>query len=150
MRPETKIPKELIPPYPIYYEANVVSGFGRGSSELGIPTANIPVGQLDTLETGIYFGWCKLSTGKYSEDDVVERSEGKVTTFNKGSSLQDKDLEVLPMVMSIGWNPFYENKKKAAEVHVMHKFDNDFYGAMMKVVILGYIRPELNYTTKGT
>ncbi|OBA22919.1 riboflavin kinase [Metschnikowia bicuspidata var. bicuspidata NRRL YB-4993] len=147
MRPETVIPTELCSPYPFFYDAKVVSGFGRGSSELGIPTANIPVGKLDTLEAGIYFGWCKLARNERLEYDVAE-SNGKSISFNNGLRLKGKDLEVLPMVMSIGWNPFYENKKKAAEVHILHKFDDNFYGASIKLVILGYIRPELNYTTK--
>ncbi|KAM9898104.1 hypothetical protein OXX69_010013 [Metschnikowia pulcherrima] len=148
MRPETNIPKTLTSPYPIHYSADVVCGFGRGSAELGIPTANIPVGPLDALETGIYFGWCKIVPRNKASESVVERSNGKKIVFDNGTNLQHTDLEVQPMVMSIGWNPFYENKQKAAEVHVMHKFKNDFYGASMQVVILGYIRPELNYTTK--
>lgn len=30
----------------------------------------------------------------------------------------------------------------------MHDFDTDFYGSHMNLVILGFIRPELDYTTK--
>lgn len=36
------------------------------------------------------------------------------------------------------------------EVHIMHEFRSDFYGHPMKVVILGYIRPELDYTSRGS
>ncbi len=32
----------------------------------------------------------------------------------------------------------------------MHDFKSDFYGYDMQVVILGYIRPELDYTSKGS
>jgi riboflavin kinase len=35
------------------------------------------------------------------------------------------------------------------EVHVLHKFPTDFYGHHLNVVILGYIRPELDYTSRG-
>ncbi|KAF9140029.1 riboflavin kinase [Linnemannia schmuckeri] len=49
--------------------------------------------------------------------------------------------------MSLGWNPFYKNEKKSAEVHIMHNFHRDFYGDELRVVVLGYIRPELDYTT---
>lgn len=52
------------------------------------------------------------------------------------------------MVMSIGLNPFYKNTVKSAEVHVMHPFKEDFYGAEMALSILGYIRPELDYVSK--
>ena len=31
----------------------------------------------------------------------------------------------------------------------MHPFDVDFYGHEMKAIVLGYIRPELDYTSKG-
>ncbi|PWN52132.1 riboflavin kinase, partial [Violaceomyces palustris] len=33
------------------------------------------------------------------------------------------------------------------EVHIMHEFANDFYGLEIRVVVLGYIRPEYNYET---
>jgi riboflavin kinase len=32
----------------------------------------------------------------------------------------------------------------------MHDFKSDFYGHDMQAVILGYIRPELDYTSKGS
>lgn len=31
----------------------------------------------------------------------------------------------------------------------MHEFDTDFYGHDMRAVVLGYIRPELDYTSRG-
>ena len=31
----------------------------------------------------------------------------------------------------------------------MHDFTNDFYGHHMKVMVLGYIRPELDYVSRG-
>jgi len=48
-------------------------------------------------------------------------------------------------VVSIGWNPYYDNSKKSVETHVMHTYDNQFYGKWLKVLICGYIRPEKNY-----
>lgn len=36
------------------------------------------------------------------------------------------------------------------EVHVMHPFPTDFYGHTISVIVLGYIRPELNFISKGT
>lgn len=35
------------------------------------------------------------------------------------------------------------------EVHIMHDYQADFYGYDMKVIVLGYIRPELDYTSRG-
>lgn len=151
-RPETVIPEKPQSPYPIVDEAEVICGFGRGSSELGIPTANIEINQeiLSTLQTGIYYGWCKIIPHPDKQVHYQTRlnSETKIE-INYGKKLDPKiSQKVFPMVMSIGWNPFYDNKQKSIEIHIIHQFDCDFYGATLKYNILGYIRPELNYTTK--
>lgn len=52
------------------------------------------------------------------------------------------------MVMSIGWNPFYKNSVRSVEVHILHDFACDFYGAHMNLLILGFIRPEYDYVDK--
>jgi riboflavin kinase len=31
----------------------------------------------------------------------------------------------------------------------MHVYEHDFYGEEMKVIVLGYIRPEYDYVSKG-
>lgn len=49
------------------------------------------------------------------------------------------------MVVSIGWNPYYKNTKKSMETHIMHTFKEDFYGEILKVAIVGYLRPEKNF-----
>lgn len=36
------------------------------------------------------------------------------------------------------------------EVHIIHPFAHDFYGHDMSVLVLGYIRPELDYVSKGS
>ena len=49
---------------PVFAHGEVIRGFGRGSKELGIPTANFPDAVVDGLpeqiETGIFFGWAKV------------------------------------------------------------------------------------------
>ena len=49
------------------------------------------------------------------------------------------------MVMSVGYNPFYKNEVRSAEVHVLHRFAADFYGARMRLLVLGFIRNEQDY-----
>ncbi|KAJ3098933.1 riboflavin kinase [Phlyctochytrium planicorne] len=49
------------------------------------------------------------------------------------------------MVMSFGWNPYYKNEKRSAEVHILNVFPQDFYGEELRVIVTGYIRPEKNY-----
>ncbi|CAO3661935.1 unnamed protein product [Umbelopsis vinacea] len=114
-----EVPQE---PYPLKLSGTVVKGFGRGSKELGIPTANLSNDALDTLcsafDTGVYYGWTCIEADKSA---------------------------VYPMVMSLGWNPYYNNEKRSAEVHIMHNFDQDFYGTGIKVIVTGYVRAEQNY-----
>ncbi|XP_026199688.1 riboflavin kinase [Anabas testudineus] len=105
---------------PYFCRGEVIRGFGRGSKELGIPTANFADSVVDKLpadiSTGIYYGWACVSNG-----------------------------DVHKMVMSIGWNPYYKNTKKSMETHVIHKFKEDFYGEVLSVVMVGYIRPEKSF-----
>ncbi|XP_064596108.1 riboflavin kinase-like [Liolophura sinensis] len=107
---------------PYFAEGEVVKGFGRGSKELGIPTANFPDRVVEALPKdipcGVYYGWAMVDNGP-----------------------------VHKMVLSIGWNPFYKNQKKTMETHVLHKFKDDFYGSTLKVVMLGYVRPMENFSS---
>uniref|UniRef100_A0A663N393 Riboflavin kinase n=1 Tax=Athene cunicularia TaxID=194338 RepID=A0A663N393_ATHCN len=68
------------------------------------------------ISTGIYYGWACVGNG-----------------------------DVHKMVLSIGWNPFYKNIKKSVETHIIHTFKEDFYGEILSIVIIGYIRPEKNF-----
>lgn len=49
---------------PVRLQGEVVKGFGRGSKELGVPTANLPVetlgAELDGLNPGVYYGWASV------------------------------------------------------------------------------------------
>jgi len=107
-------------------EGEVTKGFGRGSREIGCPTANFDEKVVDQLfeekdfETGIYFGWVVI-----------------------GSQPHD----VRKAVVSIGWNPYYNNSKKSVETHIIHEYSENFYGDWLKLLICGYIRPELNFNS---
>ncbi|RDL36996.1 uncharacterized protein BP5553_04429 [Venustampulla echinocandica] len=125
-------------PFPLRMEGEVVSGFGRGSKELGIPTANIPVegvSWLEAAESGVYFGWAGIRLPD-SHPDLSSRSP---------ISTSHPNWRMYPMVMSIGYNPFYKNTVRSAEVHIMHEFAQDFYGAWMRVCLMGFIRKEFDY-----
>lgn len=172
-------PSGPAPPYPLRMSGPVIAGFGRGSKELGIPTANLPVdgaaatatapSWIADIPSGVYFGWASLRLPPSHPDYVPPASSDTTTTDTataqqpqgqgqgkneKGEEGQGRREEgaagegryqVYPMVMSIGYNPFYKNTVRSAEVHVLHRFGADFYGADMRLLILGYIRPERDY-----
>ncbi|EYU27900.1 hypothetical protein MIMGU_mgv1a0086242mg, partial [Erythranthe guttata] len=52
---------------------------------------------------------------------------------------------IYKMVMSVGWNPYFNNSEKTIEPWLLHDFDEDFYGEDLRLVIVGYIRPEANF-----
>ncbi|KAK3678609.1 riboflavin kinase [Recurvomyces mirabilis] len=151
------------PPYPLRLDGKVIKGFGRGSSELGIPTANIPISGLSVgghsdVESGVYYGWAGLSPSEtLTRSPPHERSrythlptslhEPLLHVSGSKAAITESGA-VYPMVMSIGWNPYYKNTVRSVEVHVMHDFAQDFYGSHMNLAILGYIRPELDYVSK--
>uniref|UniRef100_G3S864 riboflavin kinase n=1 Tax=Gorilla gorilla gorilla TaxID=9595 RepID=G3S864_GORGO len=85
----------------------VVWGFGRGYKQL----ANFPEQVVDNLpadiSSGIYYGW---------------------------ASAESRDGQ--KMVVSIRWNPYYENTKKSMETHTMHTFKEHFYGEILSVAIV--------------
>lgn len=118
----------------VYLDGEIVAGFGRGSRQLGVPTANLdPVllgEKLAELPVGVYFGWAKVDCGP-------------------GAPAEDS--KVHKMVMNIGKRPTFENgdgdgeSDVSVEVHIMHNYQGDFYGKDAKVVVLGYIRPEVKF-----
>jgi FAD synthase len=73
--------------FPHFASGTVVKGFGRGSKQLGIPTANYPESVVEHLpeafHNGVYYGLAQVDTGP-----------------------------VYPMVMSVGNNPYYNNEKR--------------------------------------
>lgn len=141
-RETAKVPSHL----PIYVQGKVTKGFGRGSSELGIRTANFSNSLVESLppqlETGIYYCWAQVCYDTKNNPDLIPP---------KGDKLPKKQPEhynctkVLPAVMSVGWNPFYNNKMKSMETHIIHEFEDDFYDAVLRVSIVGRLRGERNY-----
>ncbi|KAJ7781494.1 riboflavin kinase [Mycena metata] len=134
-RPQIVGPECPESPFPILLAGPVQKGFGRGGKELGCPTANLPDESITPIssvaKTGVYYGYAQ----------VLPPKDGK-------TELCEADVRVLPMVMSLGWNPFYKNEILTAEIHIMHEFRSDFYGYNMNALVLGYIRPELDYTSR--
>jgi len=141
-------------------------------NQLGIPTANIPITGASVggreIESGVYYGWAGISFSSATGDASlaplpkapadVKEADARHHSPSGAHAITHDDVHgsthipsgepsvaVYPMVMSIGWNPYYKNTVRTVEVHVIHKFHNDFYNALMNLSILGFIRPELNY-----
>lgn len=129
-------------------------------AKLGCPTANIPITGLEVggnkdVESGVYYGWAGLSLASSTTDasqapnPTVPEGEGgarhEEAEQHTAAAATSENYKVYPMVMSIGWNPFYKNEMRTVEVHIIHKFDRDFYNALLNLSILGFIRQEQDY-----
>ncbi|KAH7119774.1 hypothetical protein B0J11DRAFT_560337 [Dendryphion nanum] len=159
-------PETPEPPYPLRIRGPVIKGFGRGSKELGIPTANIPLSGLSInghsdLPSGIYFGYASLdhstipatslpltTSSNHAVSDLEAASVPPSRPLTPTSALAAKQHKVYPTVLSIGYNPYYKNTHRSIEIHILHTFATDFYGATLSLIILGYIRPEYDYVSR--
>uniref|UniRef100_A0A0A9Y7P5 riboflavin kinase n=2 Tax=Lygus hesperus TaxID=30085 RepID=A0A0A9Y7P5_LYGHE len=105
----------------------VVHGFGRGSTLLGYPTANIEtkafVETMKGAEYGVYFGWARV---------VVPQKYQGTSTISE---------EVFKTVLSFGKSVQFGATDDTLEAYIMHNYDGLFYDYELRVVICGYIRP---------
>lgn len=113
--------------YPLYISGEVIHGFGRGSKQLGYPTANLSVENLPSkaakLPKGVYFGCAQII----------------------GSGV---DSNVHRMVMNIGNRPTFDKDDTISlEVHILHDYGIDFHGKELRIAILGFIREEMQFSS---
>lgn len=96
---------------PLCFTGKVVHGKGLAKG-LGFPTANLCVVPENlSLDEGVYYGTCSILP----------------------SNTEEK------MVMSIGVNPMFGDK--SIEIHILKKYESDFYDQILKVNVQGFIRP---------
>ena len=110
--------KETVEELPIRLTSKIIPGFGRGSKDLGIPTANVSREDMEcqlefeSLPCGIYWGFARVlkKQGSEAEDSI-------------GSTLPNEE-EVYKAAISVGFNPHYGNKEKTIEPHLIASLDH--------------------------
>lgn len=111
----------------------VVHGFGRGSTLLGYPTANIETKAFSELMSGkkygVYFGWARV---------VVPEK------YRETNTITDK---VFKAVISFGKSVQFDAKDDTLEAYIIHTYDGVFYDYELRLVICGYIRPMYVYAS---
>ena len=143
---------------PIRIISKVVRGYGRGSKDLGIPTANVSrekdvlscsCGDFDHLPTGIYWGFARIGETTTS---------GNAGGGSSGDGAKNVENSVIGKVhiaaISIGYNPTYNNEEKTVEPHLIaddghpqrHSSSTgetqfqDFYDKNIILSVVGYLR----------
>ena len=115
----------------VLIEGKIVNGVKRGSKLLGIPTANIEMNSTNSdlvqqFINGVYFGNLTFKTNS-KMNPLIESKR----TY-KG-------------VLSIGYNPFFNNSVKTIEVFLIDYEGDDFYGEEVSLLMDGYSRSEENF-----
>lgn len=142
---------------PIRLVGTIVRGYGRGSAELGIPTANLSRECLmsssvsfDCLPCGIYWGFARVVNSLRIHRD----GSGSETENAKGDA--DAEGITYKAAISIGYNPHYGNEEKTVEPHLIASPDHpdrrasccgetilgDFYGRTLRLSVVGHLRAE--------
>ena len=94
----------------------IVKGFNRGSKQLGVPTANIEMSEVNKKLT------LNVVPGVYSAmGEFINPTNDKLS-----------NPKLYQCALSIGWNPVYDNPEKTIEVYLLHKFEDDFYDETLK------------------
>ena len=109
-----------------YFETGpVVKGFGRGSKEIGIPTGRYSSHALQTLALSLSYLATRVRSYSYKSllrynvlaanypASVVERLPPQLESGVYYGWAQVEAGPVYPMVMSIGWNPHFQNKERS-------------------------------------
>ena len=73
------------------------------------------------MRTGVYFGW------------------STVNFWTKKSKFYRTTRHIYKTAISIGFNPFFANKRLSIELHFLGFPDVDLYGAHIHTVIVGYL-----------
>lgn len=122
--------------YEFFFTGTVVDGDKLGR-KLGYPTANLKVADEEKIlpGNGIYAVYAEISQEK----------AGHIGAIAPASFLHNPANETrLKGMMSIGFRPTVDGKKKVIEVNLFD-FDQDIYGKNMRVYLKKYLREEIKF-----
>jgi len=118
--------------YDFFFEGVVVDGDKLGR-KLGYPTANLKISDEEkiVLGNGIYAVYVEFGSGENVEN---QRSYSPGTIHHT----------LLKGMMSIGFRPTVDGKKKVIEVNIFD-FESEIYGKIIRVYVKKYLRPEIKF-----
>jgi riboflavin kinase/FMN adenylyltransferase len=122
--------------YDFFFEGVVVDGDKLGR-KLGYPTANLKVIDEEKiiLGNGIYAVYVEVLEDQIPKPKFRDSNSDLVLTTHHS---------LLKGMMSIGFRPTVDGKKKVIEVNIFD-FDKDIYGKIIRVYVKKYLRPEIKF-----
>src|SRR5882724_2160641 len=120
--------------YDFFFSGTVVQGDKLGR-KLGYPTANLKIEDEEKITpgNGIYAVYAQVN----DQGSVV--NEKNHVQFNNDHSL-------LKGMMSIGFRPTVDGKKRVIEVNIFD-FDKEIYGQSLRVYVKKYLREEIKFNS---
>jgi riboflavin kinase/FMN adenylyltransferase len=132
--------------YEFFFEGEVVDGDKLGR-KLGYPTANLKITNEEKIipGNGIYAVYAEVR----SRIPIVIGTEVRETdsAFKKSShSPLSTHHSRLKGMMSIGFRPTVDGKKRVVEVNIFD-FNKDIYGQILRVYVKKYLREEVKFNS---
>ncbi|MGZ8554185.1 MAG: bifunctional riboflavin kinase/FAD synthetase [Chitinophagaceae bacterium] len=138
--------------YEFFFSGSVVHGDKLGR-KLGYPTANLKMSDDEKIipHNGIYAVYAELraqvpiATGtaiKRPAEEIIGEKKFVFTTA-PDSRLTTKDSRLKGM-MSIGFRPTVDGKKRVIEVHLLD-FNEEIYDQLLRVYVKKYLREEVKF-----
>lgn len=123
--------------YEFFFSGTVVDGDKLGR-QLGYPTANLKVQDEEKIVpgNGIYAVYAELGKRQSSMGNEIPPHTG-----NSPLTIHDSRLKGM---MSIGFRPTVDGKKRVIEVNIFD-FVKDIYGETLKVFVKKYLREEIKF-----
>jgi riboflavin kinase/FMN adenylyltransferase len=122
--------------YDFFFEGLVVDGDKLGR-KLGYPTANLKMTDEEKiiLGNGIYAVYVEVLEDQIPKPKFLDSNSDSLLTTHHS---------LLKGMMSIGFRPTVDGKKKVIEVNIFD-FDKEIYGKIVRVYIKKYLRPEIKF-----
>jgi riboflavin kinase/FMN adenylyltransferase len=138
--------------YEFFFSGVVVDGDKLGR-KLGYPTANLKVMDEEkiTPANGIYAVYAEIRSQKSEVGSLRSEVGSMKEEGNSGSNLfSHSPLRTpgsrLKGMMSIGFRPTVDGKKRVIEVNIFD-FDKDIYGRILTVYVKKYLRQEIKFNS---
>jgi len=124
--------------YDFFFEGIVIDGDKLGR-KLGYPTANLKITDEEKIHLGdgIYAVYVEMANGKGHPDSYREAAGKPHSPLTTHHSL-------FKGMMSIGFRPTVDGKKRVIEVNIFD-FDKEIYGETIRVYVKKYLRPEIKF-----
>jgi riboflavin kinase / FMN adenylyltransferase len=120
--------------YVFFFEGEVVDGDKLGR-KLGYPTANLKIQNEEKIipGNGIYAVYAEVN----NELSIVNQAADSLLTIHHSP---------FKGMMSIGFRPTVDGKKKVVEVNIFD-FNEDIYGKTLRVYVKKYLREEVKFNS---